>query len=61
MAKKSYMSRNRGQVRHKLSKKGSFKKATKKTSHKKRSAKKSSSAKRFSMKQSIMPVKYYIF
>lgn len=58
MAKKSYMSRKRGQVRHKLSKKGSFKKATKKTSHKKRSP---TSAKRISMKQSIMPVKYYIF
>ena len=61
MAKKSYMSRKRGQVTHKLSKKGSFKKATKKTSDKKRSVKKSSSAKRISIKQSIMPIKYYIF
>ena len=58
MAKKSYMSRKRGQTKHKLSKKGSFKKATKKTSHKKRSAKRNSLSKRI---RTIFPVKYYIF
>jgi hypothetical protein len=58
MAKKSYMSRKRGQTKHKLSKKGSFKKTTKKTSHKKRSAKLRSPSKTI---RSIFPVKYYIF
>ena len=58
MAKKSYMSRKRGQTKHKLSKKGFFKKATKKTSHKKRSAKTRSPSKTI---KNILPIKYYIF